>query len=550
MSSLGYLFGPPPPAPATFPSRSNRSDDVISTQIPVDLISKILNESIATGEVNFNQVELDLDSIIGSNTTVENLSTDTIDKNTDEKIRIIADSRFEGNILFGANGFAINPNYKVQILGDFLVTGTTISLNSGKINLKDNCIGIGIGNTNINNFINGYYFPKNDNFSGFGLAIDKVGLISVPYGTFGSSAQFDFKESDLKRFSDKRNSFRFVYINEDFDLDSEKTIENPFSISEMSYINSLNNIENQASNYYLNVEMNNLTCHGGNFISGISQDFNIILTKSTNVEDIYITCNLVDQSIDIFKNLNLTLTNHQISCNGSIDFSTQSTTSPINYFSLSNTGNKTYRNFYFNNIGSGNSNIIFGGDDVAAQNTFTIYYNSTANPVINIDSSTTSTDRVEISKRLVVEGPDSVNLPTLKLLNNVTGNKIGTIKPISSNYLQANTIDSTANTNFTLLDVLDTGYTDLLFNGYIVLSDTTNNKHLSMRLEGFYTTATSSLVITRTVISKKDIVIDSDNSISDILISASISGTTLLISVLNNLTSSMKGLLRMEIIQN
>ena len=128
MSSFGYLFGPPPPSPATFPSRTTRADDIISTQIPTDLISKILNDSIAAGDVNFNNVELDLDSITGSNTTVENLKVDTVDINTDEKIRFIGDSRFEGNILFGGNGFAINPNYKVQILGEFLVTGTTATV--------------------------------------------------------------------------------------------------------------------------------------------------------------------------------------------------------------------------------------------------------------------------------------------------------------------------------------------------------------------------------------------------------------------------------------
>ena len=474
---------------------------------------------------------------------------DTIDFNTDEdeKIRVIANTRFEGNILFGANGFAINPNYKVQILGDFLVTGTTISLDSGIVSFKDNCIGIGIGNTNANNFINGYYFPKNDNFSGSGLQLDKVGLISLAYGTFGSATQYDFRSTDLKRFSDLKSSFRFVYINTDFEFDTEKTDDNPFTISERTYIDSLNNLTNKVSNHYVNVEMNNLTCHGGHFISGISKDFNIVLTKSTNVEDIYITCNLDDQRIDIYKNLNLDLTNHKITCNGTIEFSNQSN-NPIDYFTLSSTGNKTYRDFYFNNIGFGNSNIIFGGDDVGVQNTFAIYYNSTSNPVISIDSSTTSTNRVEISKRLVVEGPDIANLPTLKLLNNVTGNKIGDIKPLSNNYLQGVSIISSSTTSFTLLDVLDTGYTDLLFNGYIILSDTTNYKHLSMRLEGFYTTITSSLVITRTVISKKDILVDVTDS--DLVIDAVISGTTLLITVQNNTTGNMKGLLRMEVIQN
>ena len=549
MTSMGYLFGPPPPAPATFPSRSNSASDIISTQIPTDLISKILNESLATGEVTIDNVELTLDSITGSNTTVENLKVDTITKNLSDYIRTISDIRFESNTLFGSNGNAIDSDYKVKILGNFMVSGTNIVLDNDNITMKDNCIGIGVSNSNIDNFINGYYFPKNDNFSGFGLSVDKVGVLSLPYGEFESLSKFNYQNSDLKRFSDSRNSFRFVYISSNYNINSSKTLDNPFTTDERGYINSLNNKSNQISNYYVNAEMNNIVCHGGYFISGISQNFNIVLTKGTNTEDVYISCNLDNERIEFLKNISLNLSSHSITNNGTINFTTQAT-SPSKFFTLANSENKTYRNLYFNNNGSGNSNIIFGGEDTQEQNTFTIYYNNTTKPIISIDSTTTATNKVEMKTRLVVEGPNTVNYPSLKIINNMSGNKIGSIPPISNNYLQAVTITASTTTNFTLVDILASGYTDLIFTGQLILSDTTNNKHLAIRLEGFYSTITSSVVTTRTILSKKNINLTESTLTTDIMITPSISGTTLIVAILNNLTSSLKGVLRLEIIEN
>ena len=52
MNSSGYMFGPPPNVLTIFPSRGVKSDDIISTQIPTELISKVLNESLSTGEVD------------------------------------------------------------------------------------------------------------------------------------------------------------------------------------------------------------------------------------------------------------------------------------------------------------------------------------------------------------------------------------------------------------------------------------------------------------------------------------------------------------------
>ena len=547
MNSSGYMFGPPPNVLTIFPSRGVKSDDIISTQIPTELISKVLNESLSTGEVVLDEVGVD--TLTGLNTTIQNIKVDTISKNTKDYIRLIDNIRMESSVLFGPNGTVFDSNYKVKILGNFMVSGTTVNLESDQVLIKDNCLGLGINNNGIDNFLNGYYFPKNDNFSSFGLSVDKIGLISLPLGSFESNQKFNFESSSSKRFDNNKNSFRFVYIDTNYDFSSSKTGDDTFSTNEMNYINSLNNKDNKISNYYVNVEINNLTCHGGSLISGISQDFNIILTNKNNVESTYITCSLDDNKIDMFKKINLNLTEHNISNNGTINFTTGGN-EPKKTFSISNSENKTFRNLYFNNNGSGNSNIIFGGNDTSTQKTFSIFYNNISNPVLNIDSTTTSSNKIELKSRLVIEGPNTINYPNLKIINNMVGNKIGSTNPISNNYLQGLNISASTATNFILADILDTGYTDLIFTGQILLSDVANNRHLAMRLEGFYSTITANIVLTRTIISKKDINLTESNSTTDIMVDASVSGTTLIISTLNNLTSSLKGLLRLEIIQN
>ena len=57
-----FKYGPPPHI-VTSSTRSTKNNEVIATSIPVDLVSQVLNESLNTGEVSFDNVEIDLENL-------------------------------------------------------------------------------------------------------------------------------------------------------------------------------------------------------------------------------------------------------------------------------------------------------------------------------------------------------------------------------------------------------------------------------------------------------------------------------------------------------
>ena len=541
-----FKYGQPPPSPSIFPSRKSSASEVLSTAVAAEDIPALVQASLDSGDVKLDNIELDQDEINASNSNFENLKTNTIGTNTSTFIRYLSNTRVESNFLFGSSSDSIDSSLKLSVKGNFKVEGTTSSIDSEQVTIKDNILGIGVNNLNIDNFMNGFYVPRNDNFTGLGISTNKVGLITLPNGSFISTSSFLVQPSTNKRFGDNKSSFRFVYISDTFDMDKSRNADNPFTVTEREFINSLNNDENRISNYYTNVEMNNITCHGGNFISGISQDFNIILTKSSNVEDIYLTCNLSNQRIDLFKDLNLNNSSHNITNNGLINFTTQAST-PSTYLSLGDTKNSTFRDFYFEQNGTANSNLIFNQDN------FVIYKSNTlaSNAILSIDATSSTTNRFEISNRLVIGGPNTANFPNIKLKNSATGNLIGSTSPISNNYIQAKTVTNSTTTTFTFQDIMGSGYSDFIFTGFLMMTDTSNDKILALRLEGVYLGSSSpTLTMTQTILSKKNITITNAQGSSDLFVTKSFSSSNLVISVVNNLTSSLKGVLRLEIIQN
>ena len=54
-----FKYGPPPYIISTS-SRSSKNNEVIATSIPVDLVSQVLNDSIISGDVNFDNKIRDL----------------------------------------------------------------------------------------------------------------------------------------------------------------------------------------------------------------------------------------------------------------------------------------------------------------------------------------------------------------------------------------------------------------------------------------------------------------------------------------------------------
>ena len=250
MYNSSYKYGPPPII-NSMQTRIVKSDDVIATAIPASLITAVLNESLESGDVNFDNVELNLDNAIGSTTTVVNLNVNTINT-TESYIRVLKDIRIEGKMLFSSSD-VIDEDYVADIKGSMNVTGIKTNINTDQLLIKDNCISIGNNNESLDNFVNGLYFPKKDQYLGEGSSIDKISMLSIPYGTFSNNL-FSVQQTVSKRFEDNKSSIRFSYIVSDYDFNTKKTSENEITLEEQSYINSLNNITNESSSFYVNIE--------------------------------------------------------------------------------------------------------------------------------------------------------------------------------------------------------------------------------------------------------------------------------------------------------
>ena len=105
---------------------------------------------------------------------------------------------------------------------------------------------------------------------------------------------------------------------------------------------------------------------------------------------------LEDELVEFNKNIRLLLSDTTIYNSGSITFDTNnSSTTP--YFKTSNVSNHFYRNLFLDKNTSNDVNIIFGSGSIA-QTSFSICYNTTTNPIIKIDSSTTETDGVTMNR--------------------------------------------------------------------------------------------------------------------------------------------------------
>lgn len=546
MNNYGYKYGAPTITPDIKTRKSSTEITVTGVPVTLDSVNFIVNNTLTTGLSN---VDLDLDNISGKTTRVESLLVDTISANTGLKVTVLSDLKIDTNVIIGGEADAIDPNCKLKIIGNFCVQGESVDLQSNKLIIKDNIIGMGINNSNSDRFINGIYFPKNDQFSGFGLSISNIGILNVPFGSFESSTQFNQISSTLKRFNNNKTSMRFVYIDSNYDLEKAKTSLNPFSADEQTFINNLNNLTNLACNNFINVEVDNITCHGGHFISGLSKDLNLIVTNSSNQELNYITCSLSGNNISFFKNLEFKLGSHSIFNNGDITIVAKS--NGTNQLKIDDTGLLLNRNLTFDQDNTNtNTHLIFGAN--SSQDNFTINHSSVSNPYISINgTSTLENNKVELKSRVNIDGPKIINYPTLSYENSVTGNKIGTTNPVVKNYVQSKTVSASATTAFSFNEVLATGYTDMLFSGFVILSDNTNDEHLHVKIEGTYNSnGTGNLFQTDTIISTKGVSLTNSSTTSDFTINAvAVASNVFVVNVISTKTNSFKGLVKLEIIQ-
>lgn len=553
MYKSSYKYGPPPFI-NSIQTRSLRTEDVIVTSIPTNLITEVLNESIQTGDVNFDTVEVNLDNITGGSTTIQNIVVNTL-TTTNTYMRILSDLRLEGRALFGSTT-NVDENYKVDIQGSLNVAGDITNIDTEQLIIRDNCVAIGVNSSSLDNFMNGIFFPRRDQYLGAGNSIDKVGALSLPYGTFQSN-RFIVQQSELKRFEDNKSSLRFVYILSDYDLNSTKTDENPISASEQEFINSLNNVNNQSSTFYLNIESHNITLHGGNLIAGVNKDLNFYLTGSSGNEDSYMKFNSTDQTIEINKKIKLVGTDFNIQNSGKIHYQTSDST-PKEFFQIGTTGNFSFRDLNLYNNGTNNANIIFGATSGNTQDTLSIAYDKNGTKVINllIDSGNTATNRIELKSRLEVLGPNTTQYPSLVIKNENSDDIIANnTPPQSRTYYQNKLLGTSTNVNFLLSEVHDATASDVLITGFIIVSsintNSSNNKHLHLKLEGTYNSSNNNPVTNMIFISKKDINFTNSSSTSDIFVTLTpnMSSRTIGINIINNLSNtSFKVMIKLELI--
>ena len=409
-----YKYGAPPYINPVSTRSSSGSRDVVATAIPTDLITQVLNESLATGEVDITE-NTNFEDITGT-TSIENISTSSLSA-IDTLIRVIGGTRFESNLLVGSSTDSFNTDYSFEINGNSRIAGTNLVIESEQVLIRDNCIGIGNSSSSLDNFINGIYFPKNDQFTGIGISPDKIGIISFPYGQFSNNFTYTTSSSSKRRFSDSKTNVRFVYISDKYDFGIIKDSSTGFSADEQDYINSLNNIGNVSSGYYTNVEVNNIVLHGGGIVSGLSQNLEIILTNSASVESTFMTFDIINDMIDIPKSLQLSNTDSIVYNSGTITFNTSSTGNE--YFKLGTNSNYSYRNMIFEKNVS-DTNIVFNN-----QTNFGIYYQDTSEPIIYIDKDST-TDSTTLNTSLIVKGTNVKDYSSFSVENNLSTNIIST----------------------------------------------------------------------------------------------------------------------------
>jgi hypothetical protein len=553
-----YKYGPPPIVnQPTVRTISGIGNEIVATSIPIDLITEVLNESLATGDVKLEETSI-LDSISDSSTSIANLTTAIITSN-DTSIRILSDTRIEQNLLIGTS--TINSDYSLDVEGSIRTTGTNAYIDNDQVRFKDNCISIGYSSNSLDKFINGFYHPKNDQFSGSGISPDKVGIISLPLGSFTNNTTYAFQSSVKKRFSDSKTSVRFTYISSDYNFDINKDSETGFSSSEQQFINSLNNYNNSSSPYYTNIESNNITLHGGNIISGLGKDFNIVLTNNNNIESTFMTFYLVDELVDFSKSIQLTLSNSYIYNSGNIIFDTNKT-SIAPYFKVSNVSNHCYRDLYFDKNTSNDVNIIFGAEN--SQTAFGICYKETTSPIIKIDITTppgaSNTSRITMDSNLTIKGSNLENYPSLIIENNHANNVIQNITPSVRTFVQNKILAASSSTTFTFNNI--SNYTsggtnnpfDYLINGHIIITNksmtVSDHKHLHLRIDGTYNQFMTKPVINTIVLSNQNINLTDNSEFSNIFIEyiPTIANNELVIKINSNLTQEISILIKIEII--
>ena len=533
-----------------------------------------------TIDVGGSVSDLELETVESSSANIQNARFSVISALND-LITFDAAVRLQNDLSVGASDavFDLTNTYNIQLVGSIYNNGVKTLLNTDETIIKNNVLGIGVNNVGTDNFVNGIYFPKRDNYSSQGSVIlDRAGIISLAYGQFLNNTTYAPITLQNNRFEGGRTSIRCVYLDQELSF-TGRTSSTVFTNGQQNYVNSLNNIDNAESIYYTNFESHNITLHGGKIVGGINKDIEFHLTSGSNIETKFLSMVNSTQSIIIDVNLGFSKTT-----NVETLFPTRFTSSNILNFSISDTNTIISRDI---RVLAGIPIQITGDEfDIRDSNSssmikFTNLNNS--NPLlrqVSIDfyqGSFLVEDifgdvQLEMDQFTKIKGPfynagspssysettlnseiqrtsvNDINNPTFELINKE--NTITTLNCSSSRiYLQNKSLAANGNVNFQFSCACLSSQTDLIFSGYAIISstDTNSNSHIHLRLDGSYHNSNSSSIITRTVIKREVVDLDDINFTESVSIGSTTTTPTLDLLLTNSTNNNFKVALKLEI---
>lgn len=537
----------------------------------IGVIRRALDKGLIDVEPTVNQVQLD--TLETSSASINNASFEEIGA-ISESIQFISDSTFRGKVNVGVTGtiFDATGNYEVQIHGDVLIRGTTVYLDSFNIRSRSNTIGLGIENPASDNFMQGFYFTKKDNFSSQGsVLLDKVGLISLPFGNFLDNSIFAPITTTKKRFEGARTSIRATYLSSDFTFTDKTSADSEFTSSQKAFIDNLNSVDNLPSIYYASFECWNNTIHGGGIIGGIGKDIEVMLTKTNNTEERYLRFGVEGGNIEFTKPFALNMSDFNIEASGSIGFTTNKILNAL----FSAVRITFYRPVQFVNnitlsimnqhmeIRDSLSNVLMKfsrksdnfNDDRIEDITMNFYTGTFLTQGRFGDVQIQADNYIKLSSPYYNPGVQITSLnnnnnPTLELKNKENYATSSNL-PTSRTYLQSKYLQPNVSTNFMFTNVCTTSQNDFIFSGFIIISSTVTDdpSHLHLRLDGSFNfkDTTNPTILTKTVIKRNILTLESITFTESVDYNNTL-GPVLNIDLINNTGTQYNTSVKLEII--
>ena len=415
-----------------------------------------------------------------------------------------------------------------------LVRGNIANLDVFKFSSKSNMLGLGIDNEASDNFMSGIFMKKKDNFSSQGsVLLDKVGIFSLPYGQFLDDSIYAPITLTKKRFDGARTSIRCAYLSSDFDFGDKLLQSSTFNLNQKTFIESLNNFDNQPTIYYTNFECNNAMLHGGVILGGVGKSFEIVLTKTNNTEEKFITCNLEAGVIEYDKPFSLSMSDFNIESAGSVGFTTNNalnalfSSSRITFFRQTQLANNIPIQILNDNLELRDSlsNIIAKFSKKSNNFTDSRIEDVTFNYFTGtfLVQGRFGDVQLQVDDFTKISGPfynpgsaksatNNNDNPILQIQNKENFSSISNL-PTTKTYIQSKFLNASSNVSFTFANVCTTTQNDFIFSGYAVITstDSTDVSHLHLRLDGSFNNkdTTNPTILTKTVIKRNTLTLES-----------------------------------------